>query len=550
MGERDDGSPSPWSSPVPLDPDADRLWTQLLRTRVAVAAILLLLQILLQPREGGRSVAMLLDLLYLGSTLAVLRLRRPAEGDSPWSARWLSTLWLDIACFALLNVLAGSAFDAAPLFLLPVLLAATLGSLRLALASAAAASLVLLGDATLALWREPAQAATRFMHSGLTGTGLFLLALLTHQLAQRLARELALARDSQALARLQGEVNALISRSMSEGVLVFDRKGRVWHANPSARSILGLAPEATGAARHDAATLPINPLLLEWGRQGLAAGHEREQTLDIPARADGAERCQLRVRLRLIPADGDTPPIGVLFLEDMRAIEARIRSERFAAMGRVSAAVAHEIRNPLAAISQANALLAEDGLAPEQRQLSAIIERNAQRLAHTVDDILGLAQVRPGPAAQDAIALDRLVYDGVLDWQLTQTATALRLGLDAPIARVRFEPEQLRRVLVNLLDNARKHGDTATQAIEVWTEAGHDDTTLLGVWSPGPELAGTVRQHLFEPFFSSDSRSSGLGLYIARELCQHNAAEISYRRLSRGGVAGNAFVVSMAGAAT
>jgi len=542
MGERHDGPLSPGSSSLPLGPDADRLWTRLLRARVAVAAILLLLQALLQSRGSEPTGALLLDLLYLGSTLATLRLRRPADGDSPWSARWLSTLWLDIACFALLNALAGSAFDAAPLFLLPVLLAATLGSLRLALASAAAASLVLLGDATLALWSEPAQAATRFMHSGLTGTGFFLIALLTHQLAQRLARELVLTRDSQMQVRLQGEVNRLIARSMSEGVLVFDLDGRVWHANPSALSMLD---PASGTA------IPADHLLLQWGRQGLAAGHEHEQTLDLPTTADGTQHCQLRVRLRLIPADGDTPPTGVLFLEDMRAIEDRIRTERLAAMGRVSAAVAHEIRNPLAAISQANALLAEDELTPEQRQLSAIIERNARRLAHTVDDILDVARTRPNPAAQDAIALDILVGDGVRDWQATQASPAprLRLSLGTATVRVRFAPEQLRRVLINLLDNARQHGDTSTHGIEVWTESSHDGAALLGVWNAGPELAGVVQQHLFEPFFSSDSRSSGLGLYISRELCQRSAAEIHYRRQSRHGIEGNAFLVHLTGSA-
>jgi len=110
-----------------------------------VAAVLLLLQILLQQHSGDQKPATALCLAYLGGTIATLHMRRPAHGGSPWSVRWLATLWADIACFALLRVLAASAFDFAPLFLLPVLMASTLGPLALALASAAAASLVLLG---------------------------------------------------------------------------------------------------------------------------------------------------------------------------------------------------------------------------------------------------------------------------------------------------------------------------------------------------------------------------------------------------------------------
>jgi len=387
------------------------------------------------------------------------------------------------------------------------------------------------------------------MQSGLTGTGFFLLALLTHQLAQRLARELALVRDSQALARLQGEVNGLIARGLSEGVLVFDDHGKVWHANPPALSMLGLAHEPTAPDLGAAGSCAAGRLLLDWGRQGLVQQVEREQELEIPALDSVAQRRKLLVRLRLSPpADDGSPRVGVLFMEDMRSIEARIRTERLAAMGRVSAAVAHEIRNPLAAISQANALLAEDGLDPEQQRLSAMIGRNAQRLARTVDDILDLARAQPGPAPAGVAPLDTLVREWVQDWSATQATIAPRLSLGSAAARARFEPEHLRRVLVNLLDNARKHGDAGAAPTEVWTEAGSNGA-MLGVWSAGPELAGEVRQYLFEPFVSSDSRSSGLGLYISRELCQRNMAEISYRRLPRAGVEGNAFLVHMAAAA-
>lgn len=532
----------PWQG-LPLGPDADRLWTQLMRARVAVASVLLLLQILLQLQGSGRSWLAALCLAYLCGTLAVLARNRPGRDVSAWSPRWLATLWTDIACFALLQALQGGAVDFAPLFLLPVLLAATLGPLALALASAAAATLVLLGNAALALWTDPAQAAPRFMQIGLTGTGFFLLALLSNQLAQRLARERALVGSSQALARLQGKVNGLISNGLSEGVLVFDAQGQVWHANPAALSMLGLAQDHGEPAMHEVARSPAGRLLLDWGRQGLARQIEGEQELEIPA-GEGSSR-KLHVRLRLTaPSTHDGGSVGVLFLEDLREIEARIRTERLAAMGRVSAAVAHEIRNPLAAISQANALLAEDALAPQQQGLCAMIGRNAQRLARTVDDVLDLARVNSRPRADAAVALDARVQEFVQEWLAALPASPpLQLSLGAPAARVHFESEHLRRVLVNLLDNARKHASTG--AVRVWTGTDGVDGAVLTVWSEGTPIAKAVQQHLFEPFFSSDSRSSGLGLYICRELCLRYRAEIGYRRLSQSALEGNAFVVRM-----
>jgi two-component system sensor histidine kinase PilS (NtrC family) len=109
---------------------------------------------------------------------------------------------------------------------------------------------------------------------------------------------------------------------------------------------------------------------------------------------------------------------------------------------------------------------------------------------------------------------------------------------------VSFDAEHMRRVLVNLLDNAMRHADSAPGAIQVSTRAASDGQVQLMVWSNGPLIERTVQNHLFEPFFSSDSRSSGLGLYICRELCIRHGASIAYQRAARGAVQGNEFCVA------
>ena len=239
-----------------------------------------------------------------------------------------------------------------------------------------------------------------------------------------------------------------------------------------------------------------------------------------------------------------------MFLHDLRELEARLRTEKLAAMGRMSAAVAHEIRNPLAAIVQANALLDEDLHEPSQKRLAQMIGQNADRLAHIAEEILDIARVQHqmdhAPAA--TLALDESVAQIWRDWQAhapSQRQGLLRLG--APTMQVEFDAEHLRRVLVNLLDNALRYRSGTSDSLQLHTRMESPGQASVQVWSNGPPMDQSVERHLFEPFFSSESRSSGLGLYICRGLCERHGASIGYQRLQRhvaeSECSGNAFTV-------
>jgi len=212
----------------------------------------------------------------------------------------------------------------------------------------------------------------------------------------------------------------------------------------------------------------------------------------------------------------------------------------------MSAAVAHEIRNPLAAISQANALLEEDLQDPGQRQLTAMVRQNAQRLARIVEEVLNISRAQaqlPSPETT-TLPLDDTVQKITSDWA-GQTAALGRTRVSARSDNivVIFEPEHLRRLMINLLDNALRYASDSPGAIEVATQSLAPGQARLSVWSDGQPLEQTVQTHLFEPFFSSESRSSGLGLYICRELCERYGAMIGYQRVQREGVEGNEFFV-------
>lgn len=234
-------------------------------------------------------------------------------------------------------------------------------------------------------------------------------------------------------------------------------------------------------------------------------------------------------------------------------MEARVRTEKMAAMGRMSAAVAHEIRNPLAAITQANALLEEDLQDPAHTQLTSMVRQNAQRLAKIVDEILNISRVQVVGMQEltPSLLLDESVARITSEWtQQCDCAESTVLKQGTPGIAVPFDPEHLRRLMINLLDNALRYASRSPGSIEVSTARLDAGQARLAVWSDGPPLEKSVESHLFEPFFSSESRSSGLGLYICRELCERYNATIAYQRAFRGTVDGNEFHVTLRPAAS
>ena len=260
---------------------------------------------------------------------------------------------------------------------------------------------------------------------------------------------------------------------------------------------------------------------------------------EITLHHEDRQSSHLQIRTERTPVLGDSgTSLCVLFLQDLREAEARLRTEKLAAMGRMSAAVAHEIRNPLAAISQANALLAEELELPAQQRLTTMIQQNAQRLGHIVDDVLNIARVQGSADANEstysALPLDEEIEAFCREWAQQHHAGA-RLGLEfkATQIHVQFAREHLRRILVNLLDNAARYASQDIAAIEVATRAVRHGPAALMVWSDGAPMEPSVQRHLFEPFFSSESRSSGLGLFISRELCERHGASITYERTAR-----------------
>lgn len=510
-----------------------RLWHGFMTARVMIALVLLVLQG--SAHLLGQTVSFwLVSLcgLYLAATVAVRWLAQPKSPGQTFDPQWVTTIAVDVIAFSALHILQGGNISYTPLFALPVLLAAVLGSLLLAMGTAAAVTLLLLADAWWMSLHSATETASRFLQAGLTGSGLFLVAFLTHQLALRLYREEEVARRNAREARVQTLVNELVIEHLTDGVLVIDHDNIVRAANPAALLLVSREQPARPAPfvlESEPGWRPLARLARTTFVQGST------ENMDIDLYHAGQARCSLQVRTQLAAMRTDeSESLCVMFLQDRREMEARVRTEKLAAMGRMSAAVAHEIRNPLAAISQANALLDEELTDPVQKRLTLMVQQNAQRLAHIVDEILDIARVEhlPTDPSSHRIALDEAIQSMSSDW-LKQAGNqiALNLRLAAGQSMARFAPDHLRRVLVNLLDNARRYARHATP-VQVSTGLLPKGRLVLKIWSDGAALEQAVQRHLFEPFFSSESRSSGLGLYICRELCERHDALIAHERVA------------------
>jgi len=538
---------SAWNTPV-LRPLAGHALRRIFGTYVAARAALGIALVLANALMGmatGRFVSapLLLCGVYAGQALIwwltdEFRMFRVLQ-SARW--QWWMTIGVDLLIFGAIHWIdPTSPLNFVALLVLPVLMAGILTPRLPALATAAGVALMLLAAAGRVYGSVPDSPAL-MSQAGLSGIGLFVVALLAGELSMRLAHEERTARDSRERARQQAQLSRLVIEDMADGVLVIDRQLRVRAANPSARRLL-----VAQAARCPSPpfSLRLHPgwlVLADEVEQAFARGNWPAAPFDLNILLEDGTRRALHIRARFTRSRSDgnetTPadePLCVLFIEELRAVQARLRQERLAAMGRISAGVAHEIRNPLAAIAQANALLEEDELRPDQRRLIRIMTDNIDRLRRIVDDVMEAA---PGSLAPSrTLDASAEIASICSEWARTVglalgSASRLQVLLPSTPVGVVFDPDHLRRVLVNLLDNAIRHASPAPGGVRVTMTTSDDGAwASLVVASDGEPIPLDVEPYLFEPFHSTRSRGTGLGLYICRELCERHGARIDFRR--------------------
>jgi two-component system sensor histidine kinase PilS (NtrC family) len=348
------------------------------------------------------------------------------------------------------------------------------------------------------------------------------IAMLCYLLGRQLRESLALAdRRGGELADLAA-VNELIIRRMRTGVLLVDRDGVIRLANEAA--LLQLGDQGGGDRLLASLSPPLAERLASWRRTGTSS----ETPLEV-----GADRVGVLPRFaRLFVHD----EAALVFLDDTALVSRRAESLTLATLGRFSASLAHEIRNPLAAINYATQLLQESGeIGEDDQRLLQIIHAQCQRTNGIVESVLGLA--RRERASADNVDLGAFVRRFVEDYRqvLPPESGTLDAG-GAAQAHALVDPRHLQQVLTVLVQNALAHGhrpaDPARVSIVVGQAGGRP---VVDVCDAGPGIPEDVRAQLFRPFFTTSEYGTGLGLYIARELCTANEATLEYVSRPEGG---------------
>lgn len=462
-------------------------------------------------------VAAAYAVLVLLSVLAVA-LRKPRS-----SLQLAFQICTDIAVVALLTYFGGGIqSNLGMLLLVSLALAGMIGRGRITLLFAALASIaMLLGHGYAVLTRDATVA--QFLQAGILCASYFAVAWLAHTLSKY-------AVDSERLALRRGvdlsnmaEANRLMIQDMPDGVLVVDERGIVRQSNPGAERLLGYIFPFGGKTPLAECSPLLEALFAAW-RQNKSLGHE---VLRLPG-------TNHPVKVRFLPVQRGGFWGAVVVLEDLQRAQEQSQQVKLAALGRLTANIAHEVRNPLSSISYAAELLKEQDHDTAQARLFQIILDNTKRLNRIVQDVM---QVNRRDRLQ-AERLNLLVCTEELLENICQVEQVPRTVFSTqidPACTIRFDRGHFEQVLWNLCRNALRYSQRRDGSVRIRAAVYEDGRVTLEVADDGPGVPADAVQKLFEPFFTTDSGGTGLGLYIARELCEANGAVIEYKRAPDGG---------------
>jgi len=425
----------------------------------------------------------------------------------------------------LLFVFGGLSSGVGVLLLITVAMAALLLPGRLALLAAAIATCTLLSESMYSLSVERAS-DRNLAQAALLGTAFFLTVAIFYWLAR-------LTRESQEMVERQGvdianlaQINELIIQRMRTGILVVDGNGKVRRFNESGWYLLGTPPSEESDVRK------LSPDLYDRWRYWLTTGKHNNVPIQI---AQGVPA----VVPRFTRLGGEDDAATLCFLEDESMVYRRAEELTLASLGRLSASIAHEVRNPLGAISHAAQLLAESEEMPDaDRRLIEIIMNHCARVNGIVENVRQLS--RRERSRPEGVSLASWGYGMINDFKQGQALglDQIRLVVDQRDARALVDPSQLTQVVWNLLRNAIRYGRQPDKPADITLRIRQDNPTqgaLVEVIDRGPGIPPPNQRQLFEPFFTTRADGTGLGLYICKQLLGANQGSIEYVPVPGGG---------------
>lgn len=349
--------------------------------------------------------------------------------------------------------------------------------------------------------------------AGIAGSVYFAAAVILQNVARRILQSEELAeKQEKDIAELQA-LNHQIIQSMRTGIIVCDANSRVKVFNQACTDLLGMK---------DQQSLPSQLVsrVTSWRNSPSIRTKPFQVSPELPM-----------VQANFSNMEGPQGDQTLIFLEDTRLLSQQAQQLKLASLGRLTASIAHEVRNPLGAISHATQLLSEsDSLDAGDRKMTDIIERHCLRVNNIIENTLTLSR-RGKPEIREMKVLPWL--EKVIESYRTneETKSRVRLSMADAKAKARFDPSQIEQVLTNLIDNALHHSGKLDPKSVVIVHLGRSEEssqTYIDVRDTGMGITKENQKHLFEPFFTTESKGTGLGLYISRELCEANQANLSY----------------------
>jgi two-component system sensor histidine kinase PilS (NtrC family) len=499
--------------------------------RLLVALLLMILFLTIAPRPVGQ----FRPSLFSGTATAYFLFAAGAISSirSRWPMLELQTLisvCVDVLAIALLTYSSGGMNSGlAALMVLPVGAASFIVGRRLSFGFAAIAALALLtqqGFTVLATHGDPGD----FAAAGIVGALIFIVTLAVGPLANSLRESEELVRQRELDVANMAELNQFIVQHLRESILVVDTNDTIRLINESAAHLLRGTEVQPGTPLGEVSTR-LSYLLSTWRRHS----YDWQLSSLSVVSSDGGSL----VQPHFVSLDRQNSGTTLIFLEDTTLIAERVQQSKLAALGRLSASIAHEIRNPVGAMSHAAQLLAEDqSLTPQEKRLTDIITSNGARVSTIINNVLQLS--RRDSTRQERIELNGWLKEFLAEFRQTAQVDEQMLQFAPPALdlEVRVDPTHLHQLLWNLCENALKYGRGAGIPSPVEIRTGRlamSERPILEVVDRGPGIPAADSERIFEPFFTVGHGGTGLGLFIARELAQCNRAILRYEAREGGG---------------
>lgn len=511
-------------------PNSDRnIDPRLLRVYVSYRLILALLfliivQLQLAPNYLGSNNYQLFSFttsiycIINTGTVALFHLQR----WTPSETSVFAMLFADIIALTIM-MHASSGQDGSLGYLLMVTVAASgiFQRSMLALALAATASCILISIALTAYLTGDGD-ETAVIRSGIFGILLFTIAVIFTFLTKRLTTVQKLAISESRIALQLQRLNNLVINKMRTGILVFDDDYRIEQLNERASMLLGPLGGNRLLARDD--QLTRLPELVAYHRDWRANPRRQLPTYHSP-------RSNIPLQISFSEIRGETHHDTIMFLEDARTLSQHAQQLKNNSLGRLTASIAHEIRNPLGAISHAAQLLDEAELTEQEKKLLQVVLRHSSRVDQLVDDIMQLSRQKT-PNIR-IVSIDDICQatKNQIEESDEFSAPCIELDTQGMALHAPFDASQLQQVMTNLLTNALRHSETETGTAWARIEFSiQQDINLaeVRVYDRGAGVSEENQEKIFEPFFTTEKTGTGLGLYIARGLCEINFATLSY----------------------